>query len=93
MKLFGRSVRKYTGQLEQKNARCCHCHRIFDWDADTGEVYKGKFLCPDCYQDDFGNCDRCGRLRKYTDTNLFEIDKYGELICDDCMKLERRKRK
>ena len=84
MKLFVRPVRKYTGQLEQKNARCCHCHRIFDWDADTGEVYKGKFLC---YQDYFGNCDLCGRLRKYTETNLDDIDRYGKLLCVDCMKM------
>ena len=93
MKLFGKKVRKYTGGFEQKSARCCNCHSIFDWNGDTGGIYMGKFLCPDCYNDDFGYCDRCGKLCKYKHTNIFEIDKYGELICNNCMKLERRKRK
>lgn len=62
-----------------KNAQCCHCGKIHEWDEDTCAVYQGKLLCADCYNDYYGFCNVCETLYKYEDMN-------DDIICKNCEK-------
>lgn len=67
----------YKEQETVENAICCNCGKIHFWDEQTCEVYRGKFLCEDCYNIYFGFCNECGELNKYLDMN-------EEIICKGC---------
>lgn len=67
---------------------CCNCGEVFIFDEDTCEMYQEKPLCQDCYQVDYGYCNICGKLEKYTEMDLKEI------ICLDCLeKLEEENKR
>lgn len=70
-------VREYNGKEIEPNAVCCHCEKSFVWDEETGEIYQGKFVCPECYQHYYGNCNVCGELHKYEDMN-------DDIVCERC---------
>lgn len=60
-----------------ENAVCCHCGKVHTWDEYGCDIYQGKYLCKDCYQDYYGYCNKCGKLYKYSDMN-------DEIICQRC---------
>lgn len=62
-----------------ENAVCCHCGKVHTWDEYSCEVYHGKYLCEDCYQDYYGRCNGCGKLYKYADMN-------DDIYCEECSK-------
>lgn len=69
---------KYERKEIQENARCCHCARKFVWNEYDGHVYRGKVLCPDCFDDHYGYCNECGKLNNYDDMN-------DDIICKGCI--------
>lgn len=71
----------YEGKETQSNARCCHCARTFAWDDYTGDIYRGKLLCPECLCHFYGYCNSCGKLYKYADMD-------EDIICKGCRKKE-----
>lgn len=74
---YFRTATEYRYQEEQENAKCCHCGKRHNWDAYEGSVYRGKLLCPDCYQDYYGYCNLCGELHLYSDMN-------DDILCNGC---------
>ncbi len=63
---------------ENPRARCFNCGHVFHWSAGANDnpIYYnetpgdiGRYVCPDCYNNDFGYCVECGKLRRYTDMN------------------------
>lgn len=69
---------KYGVEMVE-NAVCCHCGKTHTWDEYNCAVYKGKYLCEDCYQDYYGYCNGCGELHKYSDMN-------EDIYCEKCNK-------
>ena len=48
-------------------ARCCNCGRAFKWDEYDCDIYRGKALCACCFDNEFGYCNECGELNRYSD--------------------------
>ena len=69
----------YNGEEFVEHARCCHCGKVFPWDENVDEVYRGKFLCFDCFDMYYGFCNECGELNKYEDMN-------EDIVCKGCTK-------
>ena len=67
----------YNGQEYVENAICCHCGKTHFWHEQVCEVYRGKFLCEDCYNKYYGFCNNCGELNKYIDMN-------ENIVCKGC---------
>lgn len=78
-KIFAKYQKYYTGEETVSNAKCCHCGKVHEWDDYTCEVYNWKFVCADCYQDYYGNCNGCGKLHRYEDMN-------EDIYCKECSK-------
>lgn len=60
-----------------KDAICCNCGNVHEWDEDTCAIYMDKFVCEDCYQASFSYCEECGRLTKRSDIAY-------DYICNTC---------
>ena len=58
-------------------AVCCDCGKQFLFDDETCAIYRGDFLCSNCYQDKYGYCNECGELNKYADMN-------EDIVCKGC---------
>lgn len=69
----------YNDEETVENAVCCNCEETHFWDEYDCEVYRGKFVCADCYQKYFGNCNECGELNKYEDMS-------EDIVCRECEK-------
>lgn len=74
---MGNNKMFYSGEMEVKDAICSHCGKIHDWDAEICDVYKGKLICEDCFQNNYGYCNECHKLYKYEDMN-------EDIICKEC---------
>ena len=58
---------------------CCHCREKKWWNEEFGAIYRGEFLCPDCYNDFYGYCNECGELNKHSEMN-------DDIVCKGCEK-------
>lgn len=58
-------------------AICGDCGKKFFFDDETCVIYRGDFLCAECFQDKYGYCNVCGELNRYTDMN-------DEIVCKGC---------
>lgn len=67
----------YNGEVEVSNAICGCCGNTHDWEDYSCEVYEGKFICSECYQNLFGFCNECDNLYRYEDMN-------EDIICKSC---------
>lgn len=68
---------------DNPHARCFNCGKIFNFDDTTPDVYRGRYVCPDCFDCDFGYCNGCDCLHRYDDMIL---TKYHGYYCKSCVK-------
>lgn len=72
--LFGT---KYANVEKTGTARCCNCGKKFLFDEYDCEIYRGKTLCTECFENDYGYCNECGELNRYSDMN-------DDIFCKVC---------
>lgn len=64
-------------------ATCGDCGKQFYFDDETCAIYRGDFICAECFQDKYGYCNECGELNKYSDMN-------EDIVCKGCEKVEEK---
>lgn len=69
---------KFCG-VRENEVICSHCGKTFSFDEETCEIYRGKFICADCFQTYYGYCNECGKLHLYSDMN-------DDIVCKECEK-------
>ena len=77
--LYFKAGSEYKGDFTPDIVRCCHCGEKFAFDVYSCEGYRGKTLCPNCYDRYYGYCNECGELNRYSDMD-------ENIVCGGCQK-------
>lgn len=65
------------GEVKVEDAVCWYCEKMHTWSEDTCDVYNGKYICSECFQENFSYCNECGELYFCEELNEY-------IICKDC---------
>lgn len=68
-------------QADNEHRVCDDCGKLES--VNNGyTTYDNRFICENCYQDDYFTCDKCGEVHNCSDMVPINDDDY--LVCNDC---------